>query len=117
MTRQAKDEVHEERIHMEIIVDAYRPEEQAMGWYNYLDDTLQSPFTNISSGFQAKALDAQRELDKRASYTSFRPYSEAYVPVLNKAKGMCARKTTASNVLLIGSQANNNLSGLQVIAT
>ncbi len=45
MTRQAKDEAREERIHMEIIVDAYGPEEQAMGWYNYLDDTLQFPFS------------------------------------------------------------------------
>jgi hypothetical protein len=45
MTRPAKDEEREERINMEIIVDAYGPEEQAMGWYNYLSDTLQFPFT------------------------------------------------------------------------
>src|SRR5947209_7517965 len=45
MTRQAKDEAREERIHMEIIVDAYGPEEQAAGWYNNLYDTLQFPFT------------------------------------------------------------------------
>src|SRR5205085_6636160 len=44
MARQAKDEAREERIHMEIIVDAYGPEEQVMGWWNYLDDTLQFPF-------------------------------------------------------------------------
>jgi Calcium binding len=45
MARQARDEAREERIHMEIIVDAYGPEEQASGWYNYLDDTLQFPFS------------------------------------------------------------------------
>src|SRR5437764_5989053 len=45
MTRQAKDDAREERINMEIIVDAYGPEEQAMGWYNYLDDRLQFPFS------------------------------------------------------------------------
>ena len=45
MARNAKDEEREERINMEIIVDAYGPEEQAMGWYNYLDDTLQFPFS------------------------------------------------------------------------
>ena len=39
-----RDEIREERIHMEIVVDAYGPEEQAMGWYYYLDDTLQFPF-------------------------------------------------------------------------
>ena len=31
------DERREERIEMEIIVDAYNEEEQAMGWYYYLD--------------------------------------------------------------------------------
>ena len=45
MTRLDKDEEREERIHMEIIADAYGPEEQAIGWYNYLDDTLQFPFS------------------------------------------------------------------------
>src|ERR1700674_5430319 len=45
MTRPDKDEEREQRIHMEIIVDAYGPEEQVMGWYNYLDDTLQFPFS------------------------------------------------------------------------
>jgi Calcium binding len=45
MTRQAKVEAREERIHMEIVVDAYGPEEQAISWYNYLDDTLQFPFS------------------------------------------------------------------------
>ncbi|GAC1622861.1 MAG: calcium-binding protein [Ktedonobacteraceae bacterium] len=45
MTARAKDEEREERIHMEIVVDAYGPEEQSSGWYNYLADTLQSPFS------------------------------------------------------------------------
>src|SRR5947209_106788 len=45
MAQRAKDEEREERIHMEIVVDAYGPEEQAMGWYNYLSDTLQFPFS------------------------------------------------------------------------
>ncbi len=35
----------EERITMEIVVDAYGPEEQAMGWYCYLEDIMQFPFT------------------------------------------------------------------------
>jgi Calcium binding len=45
MTRQAKAEAREQRIHMEIVVDAYGPEEQAISWYNYLSDTLQFPFS------------------------------------------------------------------------
>jgi Calcium binding len=34
----------EERIDMEIVVDAYTPEEQAMGWYYYLADKINFPF-------------------------------------------------------------------------
>jgi hypothetical protein len=34
----------ERRIYDEIIVDAYGPEEQAMGWYYYLERTLGFPF-------------------------------------------------------------------------
>ncbi|EMA48060.1 calcium-binding protein [Halococcus salifodinae] len=39
-----RDEERDERISMEIIVDTYGPEEQAMGWHAYLDDTLEFPF-------------------------------------------------------------------------
>lgn len=44
MARADEDEEREERIEMEIIVDTYTPEEQAMGWYAYLDDTMDFPF-------------------------------------------------------------------------
>lgn len=44
MARVEWDDVREERITMEIVVDTYEPEEQAMGWYCYLDDTLKFPF-------------------------------------------------------------------------
>lgn len=39
-----KDEERENRIVMEAIADAYGPEEQAMGWYCYLDDKISFPF-------------------------------------------------------------------------
>ena len=39
-----RDEEREERISDEIIVDAYGPEEQALGWYYYLKDNLEFPF-------------------------------------------------------------------------
>lgn len=45
MAKAKRDEAREERITMEIVVDAYGPEEQAMGWYYYLQDTMQFPFT------------------------------------------------------------------------
>ena len=39
-----KDMAREERIEMEIIVDAYGSAEQAMGWYYYLADKITFPF-------------------------------------------------------------------------
>jgi Calcium binding len=44
MSRPAKDEEREERIHTEVVVDAYGSEERALGWYTYLSDTLEFPF-------------------------------------------------------------------------
>ena len=44
MPKIRKDKEREHRIMMEIVVDAYDPEEQAMGWYYYLEDTLSFPF-------------------------------------------------------------------------
>lgn len=44
MTAVDRDDEREERIHDEIVVDAYGPEERAMGWYYYLDAQLQFPF-------------------------------------------------------------------------
>lgn len=45
MARQAKDEACEQSTNWEIVVDAYSPEEQVLGWYTYLSDTLQFPFS------------------------------------------------------------------------
>ncbi len=39
-----KNRAREKRIGMEIIVDCYGPEEQAMGWYCYLESHLKFPF-------------------------------------------------------------------------
>jgi hypothetical protein len=39
-----RDEAREERISMEIVVDAYDESERAMGWYYYLEDRLHFPF-------------------------------------------------------------------------
>jgi hypothetical protein len=47
MAKAKKDPVREERITMEIIVDAYDEVEQALGWYYYLEDHLLFPFTSI----------------------------------------------------------------------
>ena len=38
------NEVREDRIMMEVVVDAYDEMERAMGWYYYLEDRLKFPF-------------------------------------------------------------------------
>lgn len=47
-----RDEDREERIKMEIIVDAYTKEEQATGWHIYLEETMAFPF-------EARCIDEQ----------------------------------------------------------
>lgn len=44
MPKAKNNSERENRIAMEIIVDAYSPEEQAMGWYYYLEGKLHFPF-------------------------------------------------------------------------
>jgi hypothetical protein len=39
-----RDESREDRISMEIVVDAHGEAERAMGWYHYLDENLHFPF-------------------------------------------------------------------------
>jgi len=43
MTRSDDDEF-DRRLSLEIIPDAYGPEEQALSWYYYLEERLQFPF-------------------------------------------------------------------------
>ena len=44
MKRPKKDPIREDRIQNEAIVDAYGPEEQALGWYYYLENKPRFPF-------------------------------------------------------------------------
>ena len=44
MRRISEDTIREERISMEIVVDAYNEEERCMGWYYYLASKLRFPF-------------------------------------------------------------------------
>jgi hypothetical protein len=40
-----KDQAREDRFDMEIFVDTYNSEERAAGWYCYLEEKLNCPFT------------------------------------------------------------------------
>ncbi len=73
MKRIEEDKVREERISMEIVVDAYDEEEQRMGWYYYLQDNLQFPFkarciavrqsSPLTEGEEVNVLDMSPEED------------------------------------------------------
>ena len=39
-----ENKTREQRIEMEVVVDAYNAEERAMGWYCYLEEKLKFPF-------------------------------------------------------------------------
>ena len=54
MTRLERDEERENRIRDEVVVDAYGREEQEMGWYYYLVDTM-------TFSFQAKCIQELRK--------------------------------------------------------
>jgi hypothetical protein len=45
VSKPRKSHIREERIHNEAIVDAYGSEEQALGWYYYLENKIQFPFS------------------------------------------------------------------------
>ena len=45
MVKAKEDAEREQRIRMEIVVDAYDEVERAMGWYYYLEGQLMFPFT------------------------------------------------------------------------
>jgi len=44
MSKVEKDDEREYRISDEVIVDAVGPEEQALGWYYYLEEKMKFPF-------------------------------------------------------------------------
>jgi hypothetical protein len=44
MAKRKRDPLREELIHNEAVVDAYGPEEQAMGWHCYLEQKIHFPF-------------------------------------------------------------------------
>jgi hypothetical protein len=44
MKKAKRDPIREDRIPNEAIVDAYGPEEQALGWYYYLENRIHFPF-------------------------------------------------------------------------
>jgi hypothetical protein len=59
MAKHKKDPIRESRIENEAIVDAYGPEEQALGWYYYLENKIRFPFQ--AQCIRAKAVSPLRK--------------------------------------------------------
>ena len=53
MAKAKRDLQRERRIHQDIVVDAHDAEEQAMGWYYYLEEHLHFPFRAKCTGPRA----------------------------------------------------------------
>ncbi len=53
MAKARQNKQREQRIQEQIVVDAYGAEEQAMGWYYYLEEHLRFPFRARRTGQRA----------------------------------------------------------------
>ena len=49
MEKRQLDPDREDRIDNQIVVDAYGPEEQAMGWYYYLENKIRFPLCSTKA--------------------------------------------------------------------
>ena len=74
MAKRPVDEDREERIHNEIVVDAHDAEEQAMGWYAYLESTLEFPF--LTQCIAERAISPLRVGDNEVEVVGMGPEDE-----------------------------------------
>jgi len=90
----SQDKKREDRIHMEIVVDAYDRDERVMGWCAYLDDVLQFPFkarcisqrpiSPLKKGEEVKAIEMapEDECDSEMFVTIKRDKGKLSVPLM-----------------------------------
>lgn len=99
----------EKRIDDEIIVDAYTPEERAMGWYYYLEEKLSFPFTArcsaarsispLKKGEKAEVVAMAREKDCMAEMFVLISFAGRQVGVpLAQLKAVDAERSTLEAV-------------------
>lgn len=70
MAKPKIDKSREERIDEEIIVDCYGEAERAMGWYYYLEDRLEFPFTPLEKALVSVSSQHHKELCPKLTYLS-----------------------------------------------
>lgn len=83
MPKTPKDPKREHRISMEIIVDAYGSEEQAMGWHYYLADKLNFPFIGKC---RIERIISPLQNDEEIEVVSMAPEEECYHEIFVKIR-------------------------------
>ena len=73
VNRRAEEPEREQRIRDEAVVDAYGPEERAMGWYYYLEERLRFPF---SARCTAKRAISPLHIGERVKVVAMAPEEE-----------------------------------------
>lgn len=82
MARIDRDEEREERIKMEIVVDAYDRHERAIGWYTYLEDTIRFPFeARCTEEREVSPLEEDEEVHVKGMSSVEASQSEMFVTV------------------------------------
>ncbi len=76
------DEIRENRIKTEIIVDADDKEERAMGWYYYLDDTLNCPFLAIWKKKRGKNSTEEKQVEVQGMAPEDQCLKDMFVEVI-----------------------------------
>lgn len=74
---------------MEIVVDAYNPDERASGWYSYLESTLDFPFTaHCTRKRQISPLQVGDEVDVIGMPSSEECRREMFVTIRREKDGL-----------------------------
>jgi hypothetical protein len=73
MASKRKEQDRETRIENDVVVDAYDASERAMGWYYYLEEKLQFPFT--ATCIKARPI-SPLKVDDKVEVTGMAPEEE-----------------------------------------
>lgn len=71
MAKPKRDPLREDRIHNEALVDTYGLEEQALGWYYYLENKMRFPLSKPGASLPRWSHHSERE--KRLRSGAWRP--------------------------------------------
>ena len=109
MAKPKRDQVREDRIHNEAIVDAYGPEEQALGWYYYLENKIRFPFQAkcirakaVSPLLKGETVEVRRMAPEDACFTDMlvqiRWHGRAMAVPLSQLAGVDVDESTAEAI-------------------